>query len=222
MAAFQPFPLRSTPSPLCYELGIRLSWALAQGGGDCALGGRVFRVRQIHPTAAQVRGRLGPGRFSLVRDAGRLDCSGMVGNLSGTGACTLTANPTFTAYLQAHSIARPDERRLFSLAMSGVGRELIDAMERLGYVRPTVDQLVSMGVRRASSFHPLQAGFTKAIDLPFVRESCVGPLHTSSNGRGRTRRVSRATNDRGGSGESGGTTCRTLQPHHHPQHFDRC
>ena len=97
-------------------------------------------------SAAQLSGPPQPARFVLVRDAGRLDCSGTVGGLTGSGFCTLTPDASFVRYLAAHGIRQPDERGLFSLTMSGAGRELIEAMDHLGYVRPTIDQLAAMGI----------------------------------------------------------------------------
>ena len=94
--------------------------------------------------AAQLRGPTQPARFRLAQEAGRLDCSGTAGGLAGRGSCTLTPNPAFVTYLAAHGIGRPTERQIFSLTMSGVGRELIEAMNQLGYVRPSIDQLTAM------------------------------------------------------------------------------
>ena len=44
-------------------------------------------------SAAQVAGSRGPVRFALVRDAGRLDCNGTAGSLTGRGACSFTVDP---------------------------------------------------------------------------------------------------------------------------------
>src|SRR5919107_2261854 len=98
----------------------------------------------------QLRGQVQPARFTLAHDAGRLDCSGTIGRMTGSGSCALTPDAGFMSYLAAHGIARPDARGLFSLTMSGAGRDLIDAMEKLGYARPTIDQLTAMGIHGVS------------------------------------------------------------------------
>src|SRR5690242_15750051 len=51
-------------------------------------------------SVARLAGPGGPVRFALVRDAGRLDCSGTAGRLSGRGACSFSVDPRFAAYLQ--------------------------------------------------------------------------------------------------------------------------
>ena len=97
-------------------------------------------------SAAQLAARPAPVRFALVREPGRLDCNGIAGNSSGRGSCSFAADPAFAAYLAQRGIARPDTRRAFSLAMSGVGRRLVDALSANGYPRPTLNQLVAMGI----------------------------------------------------------------------------
>jgi hypothetical protein len=101
--------------------------------------------------AAQVTGPTTPVRFLFVHDAGRLDCSGVAGNLTGRGACSFAMNPQFSAYLQQHGIGAPTPDDAFTLTMSGVGRELIEAMQEIGYTRPTAGQLASMGIQGISA-----------------------------------------------------------------------
>src|SRR6476659_7145367 len=48
-------------------------------------------------SAAQLLGSPGPARFTFVREAGRLDCSGVAGNRSGSGGCTLSPDASFAA-----------------------------------------------------------------------------------------------------------------------------
>ena len=102
-------------------------------------------------SAAQLAGRPAPVRFALVREPGRLACSGTAGNSRGRGSCSFAADPAFAAYLAQRGIARPDARRAFSLAMSGVGRRLVEALTAHGYLRPTLDQLVAMGIHGVSA-----------------------------------------------------------------------
>ena len=97
-------------------------------------------------TAAQLRGPTQQAHFALVRDAGRLDCSGTAGGLTGRGSCIVTSNPAFAGYLAARGMGRPTQQQIFSLMMSGVGRDLIEAMDQLGYAKPSIEQLTSMGV----------------------------------------------------------------------------
>ena len=97
-------------------------------------------------SAAQLAARPAPVRFALVREPGRLDCSGVAGNWSGGGSCSFAADPAFAAYLAQRGIARPDSHRAFTLAMSGVSRRLVEALSSYGYPRPSLDQLEAMGI----------------------------------------------------------------------------
>jgi len=100
---------------------------------------------------AQLAGPTGPARFALVRDAGRLDCSGSAGNLAGRGNCTFSVDPRFTTYLRQRGIGAHTPHDAFTLTMSGVGRDLIDAMEEIGYTRPSAEQLADMGIHGVSA-----------------------------------------------------------------------
>ena len=102
-------------------------------------------------SASQLAGARGPVRFALQRDAGRLDCSGVAGYSTGSGSCSFIVDPRFASYLQQRGMGSPTPHQAFTLTMSGVGRDLIDSMQEIGYARPTVDQLASMGIHGVSA-----------------------------------------------------------------------
>jgi hypothetical protein len=102
-------------------------------------------------SAAQLAGPTGPARFALVREAGRLDCTGRAGNSGGNGVCGFTPDAGFASFLQARGIGAPSRQQAFSLTMSGVGRDLIDALDKGGFQRPDVDQLTAMGIHGATA-----------------------------------------------------------------------
>ena len=106
---------------------------------------------------AQLAGPTGPVRFALVREAGRLDCNGRVGNSGGSGACGFTPDPGFAAFLQGRGIGAPNRQQAFSLTMSGVGRELVEALDRSGFQRPDIEQLTGMGI------HGVDAQYVRAL-----------------------------------------------------------
>ena len=89
-----------------------------------------------------------PARFSIIRDAGRLDCVGTVGRAAGKGECDYAANPAFDALLAANGIARPTLNQGYSLTLSGVKREVVETLVSIRAPRPTVDQLVALGIFR--------------------------------------------------------------------------
>jgi len=108
-------------------------------------------------SAAQLIGPAAPVRFVLGGEAGRLDCAGNAGRLSGSGPCSFTPNPAFGAYLQARNMGTPTRQQAFSLTMSGVGRDLIDALDKSGFERPNIEQLTAMGI------HGANADFVRAL-----------------------------------------------------------
>ncbi len=69
-----------------------------------------YSVSELQGLAgAQLAARVAnPVRFALVRDAGRLDCSGSAGNRAGSGTCRFSADEGFAAFLQSRGIGRPD------------------------------------------------------------------------------------------------------------------
>lgn len=85
-----------------------------------------------------------PLRFALVREAGRLDCSGQGGNSYATGNCTFTADPGFARLLDNRGIGRPTRRQSFGLVALNVRRELIDAIAAARYPTPDIDDLMAL------------------------------------------------------------------------------
>lgn len=108
--------------------------------------------------AAQLMGPSQPVRFALVKEAGRLDCSGMAGGGRGSGACSFTPDAGFATFLEARGIGRPSAHQAYSLTMSGVGRDLVDALDKNGFTRSDVDQLTAMGIHGATASYVRELG----------------------------------------------------------------
>jgi hypothetical protein len=85
-----------------------------------------------------------PLRFAIVREAGRLDCSGNGGNSLAKGNCRFTANPGFTDLLIGRGIGRPSREQAFGLMAVNARRELIDAVAAARYPVPTIDNLMAL------------------------------------------------------------------------------
>lgn len=83
-------------------------------------------------------------RFSLVREAGRLDCSGNGGGGTATGKCTFTLDPNFARSLLRLGAARPTSEQALGLMALNVHRALIDALGSARYPTPTIDDLMAM------------------------------------------------------------------------------
>jgi hypothetical protein len=97
-------------------------------------------------TAAQLASDGAPVRFSLVRDAGRLDCDGIVRQRRGTGDCRFAPDARYAAELARRGIARPTEKQQFDLTMHGADLAVVDELLRQGYAKPKVDDIVEAGI----------------------------------------------------------------------------
>jgi len=105
----------------------------------------------------QLDGSSQPVRFSLVREAGRLDCSGSAGGRQGVGTCGFAPDAAFAGRLTAAGIGRPTERQAYNLTLAKVRYELVEELGRHGYDKPTVGDLVGLGI------HGATAGYVKEI-----------------------------------------------------------
>lgn len=85
-----------------------------------------------------------PLRFALVREAGRLDCSGNGGGSYATGNCRFTPDPGFAQLLVSRGIGRPTAEQGLGLMALNVRRELIEAIASAGYPTPKIDELMSL------------------------------------------------------------------------------
>jgi hypothetical protein len=102
-------------------------------------------------SSAQLNGSSQPVRFALIREAGRLDCTGTTGNRQGIGTCTFAADAGFAGRLAAAGIGRPTDRQAFNLTLADVRYELVDELGRYGYDKPDVGDLVAMGIHGATA-----------------------------------------------------------------------
>ena len=101
-----------------------------------------------------------PLRFSIIREAGQLDCSGNGSNRRANGTCRFTPDPAFTRLLEARGIGRPTRNQAFGLMAIDAKRELFDALAAARYPAPSTDDLfglTALGVDR-----PYIAGLARA------------------------------------------------------------
>ena len=155
VAAPQPDSIRWTVEQIRSSGGsddIQLTIDSRWGIGNHSVWSDSRHLGELHGLGpAQLQGGAQPVRFALVREAGRLDCSGTAGGGRGSGPCAFTPDAGFSAFLSAHGIGGADRHQSFTLTMSGVGRDLIDALEKSGFDRPTGEQLAAMGVHGVSA-----------------------------------------------------------------------
>lgn len=108
--------------------------------------GSSFEVRELAGfDRAAFAGKDGtPVGFALVREPGRLDCSGRTTDRRATGSCRFTGNPAFAAFLVASGIRQPTEGEWIDLTMVGANRALVDALKRGRFAMPSPNTLVGM------------------------------------------------------------------------------
>jgi hypothetical protein len=103
-----------------------------------------------------------PLRFALIREAGRLDCSGQGGDSYAAGNCSFTANPAFTQLIESRGIGRPTSEQSFGLMAVNARRDVIDAVAAAHYPTPSIDNLMALsalGVNGAYISEMARAGY---------------------------------------------------------------
>lgn len=103
-----------------------------------------------------------PIHFAIVREAGRLDCSGNGGSDFASGNCRFTESPSFTQLLVSRGIGRPTQDQAFGLMAVNARRDVIDAVAAARYPTPTIDNLMALsalGVDGAYISQMARAGY---------------------------------------------------------------
>jgi hypothetical protein len=85
-----------------------------------------------------------PLRFAVIREAGRLDCSGHGGESYAAGYCSFAPDAGFTQVLERRGIGRPTQEQAFGLMAVNARRELIDAVAAARYPTPSIDNLMAL------------------------------------------------------------------------------
>lgn len=85
-----------------------------------------------------------PISFALVREAGRIDCSGSGERGTAKGFCRFMPDRAFADYLSGQGLARPSEREAFALVMVGASRRLVQAIAAARYPTPDLDDLTAL------------------------------------------------------------------------------
>lgn len=112
-----------------------------------------------------------PLRFSVIREAGRLDCGGEGGHSYAAGNCSFTPDPAFIQLLVNRGIGRPSRDQAIGLMALNVRRELVDAIAAARYPTPTVGDLTAMTAVGVSG--PYIAGLARAGYRPRTIHSLV-------------------------------------------------
>jgi hypothetical protein len=101
----------------------------------------------------------GPARFSLVREAGRIDLEGTFQNGKGSGTFTFTGNPSFVSAMKTRGFdfedrsnnRHDDDDRLFAATTLNVTTALADDLNSLGLGKLNIDDLFKAAIFKIDS-----------------------------------------------------------------------
>jgi len=113
------------------------------GAGNWSTGFMPHQITGLDTAGFRATGTR-PLRFAVIREPGRLDCSGQGGNSQATGDCRFTADNAFAQLLDSRGIGQPTNDEAFSLMAVNARRKLIDAIAQAKYPTPRIDDLVSL------------------------------------------------------------------------------
>lgn len=85
-----------------------------------------------------------PIRFTIAREAGRIDCKGTAANQAAHGTCGLTADAAFMADLGKRGIPQPTEEQTYGLISLNVHRSLLDALAAARYPTPSIENFMAL------------------------------------------------------------------------------
>lgn len=158
MASSQNLPIEWTISPTGSDgqagpnVQLALSYRL---DGSRNMNSRSHALSELQGlTAEQLSSTQGaPANFSLVREAGRIDCNGIVQRWRGTGECNFLPNAAFATALERRGIGRPSLQQQYQLTVQNVGTPLLQELERLGYRQPDLKGFIAAGIHGVSAMY---------------------------------------------------------------------
>lgn len=122
--------------------------------------GQTYEFTELQGLSREAAVNGGPVKFSLVREAGRIDCDGSFQNGKGSGTFQFTANPSFISAMKtrgfdfedrSNSKHDGDEDRLFAATALNVTTALADDLNSLGFGKLNVDDLFKAAIFKIDS-----------------------------------------------------------------------
>lgn len=102
-------------------------------------------------SASNLGGVSHPVSFNLNRDAGVLSCNGQAQNGRASGFCDFEANQNYVDGLARRGVRGAHGVHLLHLALSDFDLSALDAFERLGYERPSLDDVMAVAVHNVDA-----------------------------------------------------------------------
>ena len=144
----EELPIEWTISPTQAAGNVHLSLSSRTRGGGQNMNSTEWPLSDLQGLSpAQLGSAEGtPVRFRIVREAGLIDCEGMMRRERGTGECSFAPDAGYAAALERRGIGRPSVRQQYQLAVSNARMALFEELERQGYERPSIDDLVGAAI----------------------------------------------------------------------------
>jgi hypothetical protein len=141
---------------------ISLSLEYRTDSGDHSQMGETYDFADLQGLTREQAAGGGPVKFSLVREAGRIDCEGSFQNGKGSGTFRFTGNPAFVSAMKGRgfdfeklsSVPRrkhEPEERLFAAAALNVTTALADDLLSAGFGNLDVDDLFKAAIFKIDS-----------------------------------------------------------------------
>jgi hypothetical protein len=120
--------------------------------------------------AADLRGASHPVTFTVNRDAGLLSCRGQAQNDRAAGFCDFAGSQAYADGLARRGIRGAEGVHLLHLALCDFDLATLDEFERLGYDRPSLDDVMAVAV------HNVDAEYARGMAEAGYRLGDVGEL----------------------------------------------
>src|SRR5687768_7422851 len=116
--------------------------------------GQTYEFTDLQGLSRETALNGGPVRFSLVREAGRIDLEGAFQNGKGSGTFSFTGNPSFVAAMKSRGFdfedrsntRHDDDDRLFAATTLNVTTTLADDLNSLCFGKLNVDDLFKAAI----------------------------------------------------------------------------
>jgi hypothetical protein len=121
--------------------------------------GQTFEFADLQGLSREQALNGGPVKFSLVREAGRIDCEGSFQNGKGSGTFRFTANLSFVSAMKSRGFnfdtdsgdERHSENRLFAATTLNVTTALADDLSSAGFGKLQVEDLFKAAIFKIDS-----------------------------------------------------------------------
>lgn len=121
--------------------------------------GQTFEFADLQGLSREQALNGGPVKFSLVREAGRIDCEGSFQNGKGSGTFRFTANLSFVSAMKSRGFnfdtvsgdERNSENRLFAATTLNVTTALADDLSSAGFGKLEVEDLFKAAIFKIDS-----------------------------------------------------------------------